>query len=117
MNKKPIKKTDYLIIGAGIIGLTLAAQLKKTFPNKTIIMLEKEDDVALHSSGRNSGVLHAGFYYTANSLKARFTRDGNAVMKKYCKEKGLKINECEKVVVARDEKELKYLYELEKRGK
>ena len=115
MNKN--QKTDYLIIGSGIIGLTLAKQLKETFPGKSIIILEKEDDVALHSSGRNSGVLHAGFYYTANSLKARFTRDGNAIMKKYCREKGLKINECKKVVVVRDEKELKSLYKLEKRGK
>jgi (S)-2-hydroxyglutarate dehydrogenase len=115
MNKK--QKTDYLIIGAGIIGLTLAKQLKEIFPDKTIIILEKEKDVAFHSSGRNSGVLHAGFYYTANSLKAQFTRDGNAIMKKYCKEKGLKINECKKVVVARDAKELNTLYELEKRGK
>lgn len=111
------RKTDYLIIGAGIIGLTLAKRLKEVFPHKTIIILEKEDDVALHSSGRNSGVLHAGFYYTANSLKARFTRDGNFAMKKYCREKGLKINECGKVVVAGDEKDLNSLYELEKRGK
>ncbi|MBU2530717.1 MAG: L-2-hydroxyglutarate oxidase [Elusimicrobia bacterium] len=117
MNKTYIQKTDYLIIGAGIIGLTLAKQLKEMFSDKTIVILEKENDVAEHSSGRNSGVLHAGFYYTANSLKARFTREGNRVMKNYCKEKGLKINECKKVVVARDEKELKALYELEKRGK
>ena len=115
MHKK--QKTDYLIIGAGIIGLTLAKQLKETFPDKSIIILEKEEDVGFHSSGRNSGVLHAGFYYTANSLKARFTRDGNAIMKEYCRKNGLKINECEKVVVARNEKEFNTLYELEKRGK
>ncbi|MDD5207817.1 MAG: L-2-hydroxyglutarate oxidase [Elusimicrobiales bacterium] len=111
------ERADYLIIGAGIIGLTLARQLRERYPGKKILLLEKEPDVARHSSGRNSGVLHAGFYYTANSLKARFTREGNAAMKKYCRENGLALNECGKVVVASDETELKALYELEKRGK
>jgi len=110
------EKTDYLIIGAGIIGLALARQLKERAPGKRIIILEKEPDAALHSSGRNSGVLHAGFYYTSNSLKARFTRDGNLALKKYCRENGLAMNECGKVVVACDETELQALYELEKRG-
>ncbi|MBI4352247.1 MAG: L-2-hydroxyglutarate oxidase [Elusimicrobia bacterium] len=111
------EEADYLIIGAGIIGLTLARQLRERFPGKKVLLLEKEPGVACHSSGRNSGVLHAGFYYTANSLKARFTRDGNAAMKKYCRENGLALNECGKVVVACDETELKALYELEKRGR
>lgn len=111
------ERTDYLIIGAGIIGLTLARQLQERYPPKKILLLEKEPDVARHSSGRNSGVLHAGFYYTSNSLKARFTRDGNAEMKKYCRDNGLALNECGKVVVADDETELQALYELKKRGK
>jgi len=111
------ERTDYLIIGAGIIGLTLAKQLKERFPDKKIVLLEKEPDVAFHSSGRNSGVLHSGFYYTADSLKARFTRDGNRILKDYCKTNGLALNECGKVVVACDEGELKGLYELQKRGK
>ncbi|OGR78581.1 MAG: FAD-dependent oxidoreductase [Elusimicrobia bacterium GWC2_64_44] len=111
------EKTDYLIVGAGIIGLTLAKQLMEKYPGRRVLLLEKEADVARHSSGRNSGVLHAGFYYTANSLKARFTRDGNAAMKAYCRENGLPLNECGKVVVAADESELPALYELERRGK
>lgn len=110
------EKTDYLIIGAGIIGLTLARQLQEKAPGKKILLLEKEPDAALHSSGRNSGVLHAGFYYTSNSLKARFTRDGNRTLKKYCRDNGLAMNECGKVVVAGDETELQALYELENRG-
>ncbi|MDR3259734.1 MAG: FAD-dependent oxidoreductase, partial [Fusobacteriaceae bacterium] len=69
------------------------------------------------SSGRNSGVLHAGFYYTADSLKAKFTRDGNALMRQYCYDNNLHINECKKVVVALNEEELQSLYELERRGK
>jgi len=107
---------DYLIIGAGIIGLSIARDLRNRFPDATIAILEKEPDVAYHSSGRNSGVLHAGFYYTADSLKARFTRDGNRLMREYCYANGLKINETHKVVVAKDESELSALYELEKRG-
>ena len=108
--------TDYLIIGAGIIGLSIARELRNRFPGASIAVLEKEPDVAYHSSGRNSGVLHAGFYYTADSLKARFTRDGNRQMREYCYENGLQINETKKVVVARDESELPALFELEKRG-
>lgn len=111
------ERADYLVIGAGIVGLTLARQLLERRPSAKVLILEKEPSEAQHGSGRNSGVLHAGFYYTANSLKARFTREGNAAMKKYCRERGLPLNECGKVVVAADESELPSLFELEKRGK
>jgi L-2-hydroxyglutarate oxidase LhgO len=111
------EQSDYLIIGAGIIGLAIARELKARKPGATITIIEKEPDVAYHSSGRNSGVLHAGFYYSADSLKAKFTRDGNFAMKDFCRQKGLKLNECEKVVVAKDESELEPLYELDRRGK
>ncbi|MDF1560988.1 MAG: L-2-hydroxyglutarate oxidase [Bacteroidales bacterium] len=108
---------DYLVIGAGIIGLSIARELIVRFPGSKIAILEKEHDVARHSSGRNSGVLHAGFYYTADSLKARFTCDGNRLMREYCYNNKLKINETKKVVVAKNEDELPGLFELEKRGK
>jgi len=111
------KTTDFLIIGAGIIGLAIARELKHRHPDARIIVIDKEPDVAYHSSGRNSGVLHAGFYYSADSLKAKFTRDGNQQMKEYCREKKLKLNECQKVVVTTNESELEALYELERRGK
>ncbi|NQY24676.1 MAG: L-2-hydroxyglutarate oxidase [Campylobacteraceae bacterium] len=107
---------DYIIIGAGIIGLNIAKNLAERFPMASIVVLEKEKEVALHGSGRNSGVLHAGFYYTANSLKAKFTKEGNAALKKFCKERNLEVNPCQKIVVAQDEKELQGLYELKKRG-
>ena len=84
MNLKGNNSIDYLVIGAGIIGLSIARDLINRYPSARIAILEKESDVALHSSGRNSGVLHAGFYYTADSLKARFTRDGNQQMREYC---------------------------------
>jgi (S)-2-hydroxyglutarate dehydrogenase len=110
------QRTDYLIIGAGIIGLAIARELRTRFPEAEITVLEKEADVAYHSSGRNSGVLHAGFYYSADSLKAKFTREGNFAMKAYCREHNLKLNENHKVVVAKNESELEPLHELERRG-
>ncbi|OGW85598.1 MAG: FAD-dependent oxidoreductase [Omnitrophica bacterium RIFCSPHIGHO2_02_FULL_46_11] len=111
------EECDYLVIGAGIIGLTVARKLNQRYPATQITLIEKEPDVALHSSGRNSGVLHAGFYYTADSLKAKLTRDGNAAMRKYCQQNGLRINECQKVVVTQTPEELPALFELQKRGK
>lgn len=110
-------QSDYVIIGAGIIGLAIARELKRRFSGSTITILEKESDVAFHSSGRNSGVLHAGFYYTVDSLKAKLTKDGNRLLREYCYENNLKINECQKVVVAKDESEIDLLTELENRGK
>lgn len=107
---------DYLIIGAGIIGLNIAKNLKERFPQSKILVIEKEEEVAMHSSGRNSGVLHAGFYYTANSLKAKFTKEGNAALKEFCKERNLQVNACQKVVVAQDAKEVEGLEELKRRG-
>lgn len=111
-----MRKYDYIIIGAGIIGLTIARELKKREPGVSICILEKESDVAAHASGRNSGVLHAGFYYSANSLKAKFTKEGNQAMRAYCKLNGLQLNECGKLVVAKDETELAGLEELKLRA-
>jgi L-2-hydroxyglutarate oxidase LhgO len=112
MNNKP----DFLIIGAGIVGLTLALELKKQFADSTIIVLEKELHPGVHASGRNSGVLHAGFYYTADSLKAKLCRDGNFAWRQYCEDKKLTVNHCGKLVIARNEEELNGLDELYKRG-
>lgn len=108
---------DFLIVGAGIIGMTIADALLKKNNHFRIAIIEKEKDVALHASGRNSGVLHAGFYYTADSLKARFTVDGNKRMKTFCKQNGIFVNETQKVVVAKNQEDLNRLYLLEKRGK
>ena len=66
-----------IVIGSGIIGLSVANELRHKDPSSEILVIEKEQDVGKHASGRNSGVLHAGFYYSADSLKARFCRDGN----------------------------------------
>ena len=107
---------DYLIIGSGIIGMTIAYELKEKEPSLKIAIIDKEKDVAKHASGRNSGVLHSGFYYTANSLKAKFTVDGNRLMKEFCKKNDIFVNETQKIVVAKDKKELEGVYELQKRA-
>lgn len=109
-------KYDFIIIGAGIVGLSIARELAQRFLSSSVCILEKEPDVAFHASGRNSGVLHAGFYYTADSLKARFTREGNKAMKEYCKRNGLPVNYCGKLVVATNEDELQGLEELKRRA-
>ena len=108
---------DFLVIGGGVIGLSIALELRKRFRTARITLIEKEASTGWHASGRNSGVLHAGFYYTADSLKARFTRDGNRSLTRYCEERGLPINRCGKLVVARNETELEGLAELSRRGK
>jgi len=112
-----MREFNYLVVGAGIIGMSIAYQLKRREPNSTIAIIDKEREVALHASGRNSGVLHAGFYYSKDSLKAKFTRNGNALMKRFCKEHGIFVRDTKKIVVARDKNELDGLYELHRRAK
>lgn len=112
-----MKTVDYLIIGGGIIGVNMALHLKRRHSRASICVVDKEPELGLHGSGRNSGVLHAGFYYTANSLKARFTRDGNAALKDFIREHKLPLNECGKLVVAKDESEISVLDELLERGR
>jgi L-2-hydroxyglutarate oxidase LhgO len=108
--------TDFLIIGGGVIGINIARNMKRRYPDSRIILLEKEKDCGLHASGRNSGVLHAGFYYTPDSMKARYTRLGNMALTDYCHQKGIRINNCGKLVVARDEQDLPQMDELLRRG-
>jgi len=107
---------DFVIIGGGIIGLSIAKAVKENDNGASVVIIEKENEVAMHASGRNSGVLHAGFYYSANSLKAKFARTGNQEMREYCQKNSLKINKCGKVVLATNEDEVKGLEELKKRG-
>jgi L-2-hydroxyglutarate oxidase len=107
---------DFLIIGGGVVGLCLALEARRRYPTSRITIVEKEATCGFHASGRNSGVLHAGFYYTADSLKARFTRDGNRALTSYCQERGLRINRCGKLVVARDAADLPGLDELLRRA-
>ena len=112
-----MRKTDFLIIGGGVIGLSIARQLKHLYQDTSVVIIEKESACGLHASGRNSGVLHAGFYYSPDSLKAQLTRQGNERLRQYCEEKDININQCGKLVVAKDQTELSAMDELVKRGK
>jgi L-2-hydroxyglutarate oxidase len=107
---------DFLVVGGGIVGISIARELKRRFVDASVILLEKEHRCGLHASGRNSGVLHAGFYYTSDSLKARFAQIGNRRLVEYCELKRLPINRCGKLVVARDAADLGGLDELLKRA-
>lgn len=108
--------SDFLVIGGGVIGLNIARGLRRVFPSASVRLLEKELNCGLHASGRNSGVLHAGFYYSPDSLKAKFTWSGNRLLSAYCEEKGIPLNKCGKLVVARDHSEHAGLDELLRRG-
>ncbi|MBW1878173.1 MAG: L-2-hydroxyglutarate oxidase [Deltaproteobacteria bacterium] len=107
---------DFLVIGGGVVGLTTALALRGRHPDASVVVLEKEDHCGAHASGRNSGVLHAGFYYSADSLKARFSRDGCARWKAWCEERDLPVNACGKLVVARTEDDFPQMDELLRRA-
>jgi len=111
----PPNRTDHLIVGGGIIGLTVARELL-TATRGDIVVLEKEDELGRHASGRNSGVLHAGIYYAPDTMKARSCLAGNRLMRAYCKERGIAVRETGKVIVARSEAEQPVLDELHRRA-
>jgi hypothetical protein len=110
------KKCDVLIIGAGVVGLSTGIALLQSRPSLKVIIAEKEKDIGLHASGRNSGVIHAGFYYSPDSLKAKFCRDGNFELRKLAKKYGIPVKDVGKVVVARNEDEDSRLNTLFERG-
>ena len=105
-----------MVIGGGIIGLCIALVARVRHPDQRVLVLEKEPQLGLHASGRNSGVLHAGFYYSADSLKARFCRSGSLRMKEFCEEHQLSIGHVGKLVVAKNAGEHAGLDELLRRG-
>jgi (S)-2-hydroxyglutarate dehydrogenase len=109
-------KMDCAVIGGGIVGLSVGMTLLQRQPGLKLIVLEKEPELALHQSGRNSGVIHSGIYYTPGSLKARFAREGNRSMIDFCQEHGIACEECGKVIVATKESELPLLDNLCRRG-
>jgi len=95
-----IERADILIIGGGIIGLATAYHLKQIEPKKSIVILEKENVIAAHQTGNNSGVIHSGIYYKPGSLKAINCRKGKLALEKFCKEHGVNYESCGKVIVA-----------------
>jgi L-2-hydroxyglutarate oxidase len=107
---------DVIIIGGGVVGLGIAIALQESHGNLKIVIAEKEEKVILHASGRNSGVIHAGFYYSSESLKSKFCRLGNSELKKFCREQKLPLLEIGKVVVAKNEDDVKRLAVLAERA-
>jgi L-2-hydroxyglutarate oxidase len=111
-----MKSTDIIIIGGGIVGLATAYNLTKQHPDKTITILEKENMLAFHQSGRNSGVLHTGIYYKPGSLKAKNCRAGKMLMEAFCREEKIDYKLCGKVIVATNSDQLDTLQMLYGRG-
>ena len=97
---------DFIIIGGGIIGMSTAMQLLRAYPDRRMLLLEKESAPARHQTGHNSGVIHAGVYYTPGSLKAKFCLAGNRATKEFCTENGIRFDECGKLLVATNELEM-----------
>ena len=93
-----MQTADFLIVGAGILGLSIARELKRRLPEAAIVVLEKEPEAGRHSSGRNSGVLHSGLYYPPGSLKAKLCRQGAVEMAAFHEEHGLPLSRCGKIL-------------------
>jgi (S)-2-hydroxyglutarate dehydrogenase len=108
---------DIVIVGGGIVGLATAYHLTEKYPDKKILVLEKEDEVAHHQTGNNSGVIHSGLYYKPGSLKAKNCIDGYHMMIQFCDEHKIPYDLCGKVVVATDKSELGRLRDLFDRGR
>jgi L-2-hydroxyglutarate oxidase LhgO len=110
------RKVDLLVIGSGIVGLATALEATRRFPQMRVLVVDKEDRVAAHQTGHNSGVIHSGIYYKTGSLKARNCVAGAASMKRFCREQGIRFEECGKLVVATSEEEVPRLEQLHERG-
>src|SRR5690606_10818249 len=107
---------DYLIIGGGIVGLSVGMTLLEKHPGAKLAILEKEEDIAQHQTGHNSGVIHSGIYYKPGSYKARFAKAGNESMRRFCEEHEIPHDICGKVIVATNEGEISELEKLFKRA-
>lgn len=109
-------KIDFIIIGAGIVGLSTAYHLKKLNPNLNIVVLEKENDLALHQTGHNSGVIHSGIYYKPGSLKAINCKKGYDQLIQFCDENTIQYDLCGKIIVATEKEEIATLSSIFDRG-
>lgn len=111
-----MQQADLAIIGGGIVGLAVGYQFGRAFPDRKIIVLEKESRLAQHQTGHNSGVLHSGIYYKPGSLKAINCRAGKKAMEQFCEEHGIDYELCGKVIVATDESEIPAMENIYERG-
>src|ERR1700761_18350 len=105
------------VVGAGILGLAVARRIATVNPEATLTILEREDRVAAHQTGHNSGVVHAGIYYAPGSLKARLCVEGARDLYAFCDPPAAPAERCGKVIVATTDAEIPGLDELERRGR
>ncbi|MCL9779988.1 L-2-hydroxyglutarate oxidase [Vibrio sp. S4M6] len=106
---------DFIVIGGGIVGIATAWQLIQKYPERRIALLEKESSLASHQTGHNSGVIHAGVYYTPGSLKADLCKRGNMLLKQFCTQHQVPIKNCGKLLVATNKIELERMNRLYQR--
>ncbi len=109
-------KADVVVVGGGIVGLATAHKLLASRPGASVVLVEKEADLAGHQTGHNSGVLHSGIYYKPGSLKAKTSTEGRAKMVDFCAEHGIEYEICGKVIVATQDLDLPRLATLEERA-
>ena len=112
----PDQRFDVVVIGGGIVGLATALQFGRAFPKLRLLLVEKEDRVARHQSGHNSGVIHSGIYYKPGSLKAKLCVEGAAEMQAFCREHAIPVEICGKIIVATSAEEIPRLQGLMERG-
>lgn len=109
-------KFDYIVVGGGIVGLATAYKLQLKFPNKSIAILEKESKIGMHQTGRNSGVIHSGIYYTPNSYKAKNCKNGREQLVEFAQKNNIKHETCGKIIVATTTEEVEVLETIYKKG-
>ena len=112
----PAKAYDIAIIGGGIIGVATAREFLKRFPGISLALFEKEPRLATHQTGRNSGVIHCGIYYTPGSMKAKLCVEGAAMMYGFAEGAGIETRRCGKLIVASNEAEAQRIQALYERG-
>ena len=113
----PVERADLFVIGGGILGLATAREMLMRRPGLRVLVVEREPELAAHQTGNNSGVVHAGLYYTPGSLKARLCREGKVALEAYCAERGIEVQRVGKLVVALTEGELPRFEALEAKAR
>lgn len=108
---------DVVVVGAGIVGLAVALELKTRVPKVRIAILEKEHEIGLHASGRNSGVLHSGIYYGSDTIKARVCAEGSRRMIEFAKSEGIEFSQCGKIILSTSESDLPTITKLVKNAR
>ncbi|HHB79218.1 MAG TPA: L-2-hydroxyglutarate oxidase [Saprospiraceae bacterium] len=111
-----MKRQDVIIVGAGIVGLSTAMHILQKSPEKSVLILEKEGEIAIHQTGHNSGVMHSGIYYTPGSLRAKNCQTGYRQLIEFCESNDVKYDICGKVIVAVDDEEIQRLEGVFERG-